>query len=508
MTSASVVAVAGPAARRRAAPERGWSFSTWCLVIGVLLLPLSVAVLAWRPELLPWVVAAPVAVGAGVVAVVLVIRHPGAGVGGAVVLFVVSGELQLRLGPLVGPLKDGALVVLVAAAGATVLRRRAPRPGLRRLVVPGAFLTVLALLYLADPAGDHGVSWLFGTRLLLSALLLAAAGVVLAGRGTVRALVGVLAVLMPLEAALAWWQRSLGWEQLVYGWGYQFGAQVRIGTDGGLRTSGTFQDPFQLAALAVVALTVGLLLTTGRLRILLCLSAVAAMVATDVRTAVLQSGLVLAVWAISRGFWRQAAVVASVGLAAATLVLATTTSSVVPGAAERPLLLTLNGRLIAWSNAVSSVDSVLVGNGVGDRGTGSTRTSARAADAPRYDEESEPTPLYAGNDAFLDSAYAQVLSDVGIVGVVALVGAGLSTATVLVRRARTPGPRPGRHDGAGRPPDPGAACAWAALALLLALALDWVGRASLASFSTGYLTMLVLGTLAGAALRTYAEAPR
>lgn len=505
MTSVAIAPVTDPGAHRRATPAPRRSWSDWCLVVGLLLLPLSVAVVAWRPGLLPWVLAAPLAAATGVVAVLVVTRHPGAGVGGAVVVFALSGELQLRLGPLVGPLKDGVLVVLVAAAGATLLRRRSVSPGLRRLVVPATLLTVLALLYLADPAGDHGVSWLFGTRLLLSGLLLGAAGVLLADRGTVRALVGVLAVVMPLEAALAWWQRSLGWEQLVYGWGYQFGAQVRLGTGGGLRTSGTFQDPFQLAALAVVTLTVGIFLATGPLRVLLCLAAVTAMVATDVRTAVLQSGLVLVVWAISRGLWRQAAVVAAVGLAAATLVLGTTTSSVVPGGVERPLLLTLNGRLIAWSNAVSSVDSVLVGNGVGDRGTGSTRTSARAEDAPRYDEETEPVPLYAGNEAFLDSAYAQVLSDVGIVGVLALTGAGVSTATILVRRARAP--ERGRAAGLGavRAPDPAAACAWTAVALLLAAAVDWVGRASLASFSTGYLTLLVLGALTGAAVRSEAS---
>ncbi|GMA31842.1 hypothetical protein [Litorihabitans aurantiacus] len=364
----------------------------WWLLAGALLLPAGVGVLAWRPHLLPFVVAAPVAAAVLVGAVTVVMRRPGLGVVGAVLVFALSGELQLRLGSAVGPAKDAVLAVLVVATAWGLVRRGVPR-GLHLLAVPAAAFGVLALLYLADPAGGHGVSWLFGTRLLLSALLLGAVGVLLAARGpdVTRPLVTTLAVLVPFEAALAWWQRSLGWEELVYGWGYQLGAQVRFGTAGGLRTSGTFQDPFQLAGLAVLAFVVGLFLARGRVRVLICASAVAALLAADVRTAVLQTGLVLVIWAVSRGWWRQAALVAAAGAAAAALVLVTITSSVVPGGPERPLLLTLNGRFIAWSNAVSSVDSVLVGNGVGDRGTGSTRLTAAAADAPGTTTPPHPT---------------------------------------------------------------------------------------------------------------------
>jgi hypothetical protein len=55
-------------------------------------------------------------------------------------------------------------------------------------------------------------------------------------------------------------------------------------------------------------------------------------------------------------------------------------------------------------------------------------------------------------------------------------------AVVVVRRCRRTG------DGA----------AWAAGAVLAVSAVDWIGRSSLASYTTGFLTLYVLGVLLGA----------
>ena len=40
--------------------------------------------------------------------------------------------------------------------------------------------------------------------------------------------------------------------------------------------------------------------------------------------------------------------------------------------------------------------------------------------------------------------------------------------------------------------------AWAALAVLAVSAVDWIGRSSLASYTTGFLTLYVLGVLMAA----------
>jgi hypothetical protein len=188
------------------------------------------------------------------------------------------------------------------------------------------------------------------------------------------------------------------------------------------------------------------------------------------------------VLAVRRGWGRAAAALAVVAGLAGVLVLATTTSSVSPGAPEQPLLFTLNGRFTAWSLAVDDRLSLFTGNGVGARGIGSTRTELGVSAPPAYDPNSAPTAAFAGNPAFLDSSYAQVQSDVGIVGSIALLTALAGLAVFIVRRCMV------TDDGA----------AWAAGAVLAASVVDWIGRASLASYTTGFLTLYVLGVLLGA----------
>jgi hypothetical protein len=291
-----------------------------------------------------------------------------------------------------------------------------------------------------------------------------------------------MTVVLPLEAAFAWVQQAAGPARLIYQWGYEYGSQVRSTSSGGVRTSGTFEDPFQLAALAVLGLALALFVATRWQAAVLIVSAVAVLGASSVRTAMLQAGLLLVVYAVRRGFGRDALALGAVALVGGLFFLATTTSAVRPGAPEEPLLLTLNGRSDAWALAVDGWDSLVTGNGVGDRGTGSTRTSVGVTGPPSFDG-SAPEAAFAGNPAFLDSSYAQVQSDVGIVGSVALVTALAGTAVFLVRRVRA---------------DPADGVAWAALGVLVTSLVDWVGRSSLASYTTGFLTLYVLGVLLGA----------
>ena len=89
---------------------------------------------------------------------------------------------------------------------------------------------------------------------------------------------------------------------------------------------------------------------------------------------------------------------------------------------------------------------------------------------------------FSGDPAFLDSAYAQVQSDVGVVGTVALLTSLAALSVHVIRQCRD----------AGRRTD------WAACGVLGVALVDWIGRSTLASYTTGFLTLYVLGLLIGA----------
>lgn len=413
-------------------------------------------------------------------------RRPWLAPWGALFLFAASAELRLRLTDTLGVAKDAYVALLLALMVVHVVRHRPVLERLRPLAGPLAALGVVVGLYLLDPSGGHGTGWILGTRLLLEVLALMLIGLLcVAPERTVTHLVTAMTVLLPLQAGIAWGQQFAGADALVYGWGYRYGAQVRASTGGGLRTSGTFEDPFQLAALAVLGLALALFVASRRQAAVLVVAAVAVLGATSVRTAMIQAGVLLLVWAVRRGWWRQAAAVGVLAAVAGIAVLSGTSTVVRPGAPEEPLLLTLNGRSTAWAQAVQGPESFLIGNGVGTRGIGSTREGgALVSEAPAYDPTEAPPASFAGDPAFLDSAYAQVQSDIGIAGSIAFLAAFVGFGMVLVRRCR---------DGTGS-----VGPAWAALGVLAASMVDWIGRSSVASYTTGFLTFYILGVLVAA----------
>lgn len=423
---------------------------------------------------------------------VLLLRRPWLAPWGALFLFATSAELRLRLSDTLGVAKDAYVALLLALVVAHVVAHRPVLARLRPLAGPLAALGIVVGLYLLNPGGGPGTAWLFGTRLLLEVLALLAIGLLCAApERTTAHLVTAMTVLLPLQAAFAWVQQWAGADALVFGWGYRYGAQVRMTTDGGLRTSGTFEDPFQLAALAVLGLALALFVASRRQAVVLVVASVAVLGATSVRTAMIQVGVLLVIWAVRRGWWKQATVLGVLAAVAGIVLLSGTSTAVRPGAPEEPLLLTLNGRSTAWAQAVQGPESFLVGNGVGARGIGSTREAELVSAAPAYDPTSAPPASFAGDSAFLDSAYAQVQSDVGITGSVAFVGAFLGLGAVLVRRCR------GGSSGA----------AWAGLGVLAVSMVDWIGRSSVASYTTGFLTLYLLGLLLAASTpRTAADA--
>ena len=414
----------------------------------------------------------------------LLLRCPWLAPWGGLLLFCSSDELRLRLDPVVGVAKDVYVVLLAGLLFAQLIRGTVVPRRLLPLTGPLIALGVLVGLYVINPAGGHGGSWFYGARLLLEVLALLLLGMLCAQPGpTTTHLVRAMTVILPLEAALAWLQQAVGVNTLVYQWGYQYGAQVRVSGDGGLRTSGSFEDPFQLAALAVLGLVLALFVANRRQAVLLVLAATAIFAATSVRTAAFQVGVLLLVWAVRHGWHRQAAALVGAALLAGFFTLATTSASPQPGAPSEPLLFTLNGRTTAWAQSVPDARSFLIGNGVGERGSGSTRADQPLISRPPvYDPTAAPTAYFAGESGFLDSSYAQVQSDVGIVGTLAMLGGMLALAAILARTAWR------YHHPA----------AWAACAVLVVSMIDWIGRSSLASYTTGFLTMYVLGVLIAA----------
>ncbi|NAZ87719.1 hypothetical protein [Kineococcus indalonis] len=405
---------------------------------------------------------------------------------GVVLLFGTTAELRLRVSDALGVSKDAYVLLLVVVAALSVLRGRA---SLAARLPPAAVwfpLAVLVVLYLADLGGGHGAAWLFGTRLLLEPMLLLLVGLLTPRPDlALRHLVLALSVFVPLQAVIAWVQQAVGPDALVHQWGYAFGSQVRLSSGGSLRSPGTYEEAFSLAAQAVLAACVAVTVASRRRAALLLAGAAAVLAATQVRTAALQLAALVLLLLVRHGRARAAAVgVLGAGAGAVLVAGAFLRSSTVPGGPVKPLLFTLNGRLDAWAVAYEGPVTLLRGNGVGALGAGSTRAEAGlVAAAPAYDPTRESTPMFAGNSAFIDSSWGQVLSDVGLLGVLALL------AWVVLHVWWLRGPL--RRD---------VASAWLAAAVLAVSVVDWVSRTTLGSYPTGFTTLYLLGLATGAAL--------
>jgi hypothetical protein len=416
----------------------------------------------------------------------LLVRRPWLAPWAVVFLFGTTAELRLRISDSFGVAKDALVVLLL---GVTVLAVLQGRTSLAARLPPlsvGFPLTVLVGLYLLDLGGDHGGGWVFGTRLLLEPLLLLFTGLVTPRpKAALRHLVHAMTAFLAAEAVLAWIQQAVGPDALVYQWGYAFGSQVRLSSGGTLRSPGSFEESFSLAAFAVLGACLALTVASRRQAVVLWISVAAVLGATQVRTAVLQLA-VLAIVVLLRQGKTRAAAVGVVGAAAGAVLAAGVylVSATVPGGPVRPLLFTLNGRFDAWGVAYQGISSLVRGNGVGALGAGSTRAEAGLVSAaPAYDPNRESAALFAGDPSFLDSSWAQVLSDVGLVGVVALLAVVVAYAGWLSEPAR-------RDDGA----------AWLGLAVLAVSVVDWISRTTLGSYPTGFMTFYLLGLATGAAL--------
>lgn len=413
---------------------------------------------------------------------------------GVVFLFGTSAELRLRISETLGLAKDGYVALLLAVTVMAVLRGRTSLAARLPPVAVGFPLAVLIALYVLDLGGSHGSNWFFGARLLLEPMLLLVVGLLTPRpRAALRHLVTALCVFLAAEAVLVWIQQAVGPDALVYQWGYEFGSQVRLTSGGALRSPGTFEEAFSLTAFAVLGACVALTVASRRQAVLLWVSVAAILGATQVRTAVLQLSVLVLLVLVRRGMLR-AASVGVVGVVAGALLVAGAyiRSATIPGGPVRPLLFTLNGRFEAWAVAYQGVHTLVRGNGVGMLGAGLSRAQGGLVSAgPRYDPNAESTPRFAGDPTFIDSSWGQVLSDVGLAGVLALL-AWVVTYCWWLRR----------------PAGEGDAAAWLALAVLAVSVVDWISRTTLGSYPTGFITLYLLGLATGAAFTARAAPSR
>jgi hypothetical protein len=269
------------------------------------------------------ILTAGVALAASAAAAWLLVRRPWLAPWGIVFLFGTTSELRLRVSDLLGVSKDAYVALLLAITVLAVVRGQASAAARLPPVTVWSPLAVLLGLYVLDLGGDHGASWLFGTRLLVEPVLLLVVGLATpqADRA-LRHLVLALCVFMPLQAVLAWVQQAVGPEALVYEWGYAFGTQVRLSSGGSLRAPGSYEEAFALAAQAVLAACVAATVASRRQAILLVLSVVAVLGATQVRTAAIQLAAVVLLVLLQRGKVLAAAV-GVVGAAAGAVLAGT-----------------------------------------------------------------------------------------------------------------------------------------------------------------------------------------
>jgi len=444
-------------------------------------------------------------VGAGAVGVAAVflgtilayMYRPHLALAGTILLFTFVPMLKVFVNPQIGAVKD--LVCLAAILAAVLLYAFEHRRGDGRI---GMSVLLLMGLYVIDAGGSHNTAWAQGVRLIGEPLLLLLVGLLLPDprrnlRYAMYALIGA-ACLVAIYGLL---QQALGPERLV-SLGYAYGDQVRTIGASRLRSFGTFDDPFSYAAFLLFAIA-GVLfwLRRGPITWTIGLLLLAGLAASFVRTGALVLVGFAALLLIRSGRTRPAIflLASTAVIAALTLVHAGGSQSQAftvftrNGGSQvvtRPVSgasVVLNGRVSAWKTALGSKPSQwLLGRGVGKVGTAAERASYTIAPA-------STNSTATNKPQAVDSGYLATIADVGVTGLALLLAALWRCGVLNLREAR-------RDSRIG----------WFGVALLTAMLLDALTRASFTGFPTADLGMLLLGVsvAAGAQGRAGAETAR
>jgi hypothetical protein len=376
--------------------------------------------------------------------------------------------------PWIGASKDVITGAAVIAVGVVWLRRGG-WPADRWVLIAVSLLLGLYVLNLGGgfAGNSFDLAWFHGVRLIAEPLLLLVVGLGLAQpRRTLRWAVGSLIFSAAGVALVGLAQQVVGADRLI-AFGYDYNKQVRTIGDH-LRSFGTFDEPFAYAAFLLFGLAAAMFgVRRGPFAWVAVVLIAAGLAASLTRTAAVVSIALTALWLARRGFLPVAILLgaASVVAAAAFLVSsagATKSKTVVAG---NSTYLTINGRTEAWKVALGRPADWPFGRGVGEVGTAAERATVAVSDRRKT----------GGPSGAVDSGYFATIADIGLVGLgvlLALLGRLLVLSRRAVARDRSEG--------------------WLAAALVTALIMDAITRASFTAFPTAYLGLL----LAGLALHT------
>ena len=430
-----------------------------------------------------------VALGVFAGIVILTVAAPHVLVAAMVPLFAAIPLLKVLVVPWIGPVKD--VVILAAVVGAAVLALQR-RLGGERQPVDGltfGFVTGLLGLYVLNVGGGfgpgaYGDAWLQGLRLTAEPLLLLVVGLsVRHPRRVLRWGLGSLVTTSCLVALYGLYQQRLG-EWGLIGMGYEWDIHVRT-IDGHLRSFGTLDDPFAYSAFLLFGIATVMFFRTPRAVVVFVLPLLlAGLAASWVRTAVVVLAALTSLWLARRGKLAVAAILLAAAVAASVALIVTLRATETRTVQTAPsVFLSINGRTGVWKTVLGDRSQWLFGRGVGDVGT--------AADRATFGVYQTRSSADAKRGTAVDSGYLATVADVGLVGLVVLLGLLVRLGHLCAAAARR-----------------GSEAGWVGAALFTVMVLDAVTRASFIGFPTAFLGMLLVGTAIAAAGTPQARARR
>lgn len=412
--------------------------------------------------------------------VLVAVAAPHVFVAAMIPLFAAIPVLKVLVVPWLGPLKDVVIAAAVVATGVLALQRRLGR---ERQPADGIVLGLVAGLlglYVLNVGGGFGPgaydeAWLQGVRLTSEPLLLLVVG--LSVRNPRRVLswgVGSLLATTSAVALYGLYQQHVGAWGLV-GMGYEWDIHVRT-IGGHLRSFGTLDDPFAYAAFVIFGIAAVMFFRTRRAVVVFVLPLLVAGLAVSwVRTAIVVLAALASLWLARRGEIAVAAVLLVASVAASVALLVTLQATETRTVQTAPsTFLSINGRTDVWKTALGTKSQWLFGRGVGDVGTATERA--------RFGVSLTRTVADVRDQVAVDSGYLATIADVGLVGLVLLLGLLARLGYLCAVAAR-------RGDQTG----------WVGAAGLTVMALDAITRASFIGFPTAFLGMLLVGVAVAAA---------
>jgi O-antigen ligase len=389
-------------------------------------------------------------------------------------LFALLPTLKVFISQWLGPVKDFVTLAAATALLITLLirNRRAGAWDVDKLLV--WLMVAFGSLYVVNlggliSGGSHGIAWGQGVRLAGEPLILLAVGLMVRNPRRTLAYANTSLIATGVFVALyGMYQQVLGGPGLI-NLGYSYHHEVRlIGTH--LRSFGTLDDPFAYAAFLMLAIAAALFwMHRGPLKLVCMTVMVIGLTLSYVRSAILISIALAAVWLIRKRRVTLGFVLLAASLAAgfAFLVAVSGASETHSVRAGPNTYVTLNGRTTVWATIFSRPTKVPFGLGVAKIGTAAERAQSGVIVDPNAARKKAIA---------VDSGYFATVADVGIVG--------LALLLMLFSRILALGAAATRRGGV---------TGWLVIGWMIVLLIDAVTRASFTAFPTAFLGMLLVG---------------